>query len=156
MILYHFTPLRTLFGENLQPGDEHELVITELEPSANDYPEMPPAVWLTTDPNPGGPVERCCFARVKLAIPSTDRRLISYKAFTRTLLRRCHPDISDSEIEAMQRRLPHPGMISHWWAYQGAIPLARWKGIELVRDQQVFWGALGGYRVGLGSMEPTV
>lgn len=152
MIFYHFTPLQVLFGENLQPGTL-EPVITELVPFATDYPEMPPIVWLTTDFDPGGPVEQCCFARVKLAIPSTDRRLISYKAFIRAYLRQTRPDISDEEVEAVYRRMPIPSALVHWWAYRGSIPLTRWKGVELVHNQQVFWGALSGYRVGLGSAD---
>jgi hypothetical protein len=149
MILYHFTPLRTLFcGEPLIAG-EMTITLPELAPSSSDCPEMPPVVWMTADPNPGGPEEECSFARMRLCIPSTDRRLYPYKTFMRRLWRNLDPGISKAEIEERFRALPDRRGFS-WWVYEGAIPRSQWAGIETICGQQVWWGSLGGYQIGLG------
>jgi hypothetical protein len=150
MILYHFTPLRTLFGGEPLTEEDMTITLTELAPfPSDDYPEMPPVAWLTADPNPGGPAEECSFVRLKLTIPSTDRRLYPWKTFIRKHWHRQEPGISKAEIEARLRTLPDRRGFS-FWVYEGAILQSRWNGIETVRGQQVWWGSLGGYQIGLG------
>jgi hypothetical protein len=157
MILYHFTPLQTVFGEDFgelvaQGQRDLPITLTELTPAAakDSYPGMPPVVWLTADPCPGGPAEQCSFARMKLIVPSRDRRLYPYKTFMHRLAHKLIPGISDAEIAEEFLALPvYRRALRAWWVYEGTIPQSRWAGIELARNQQVWWGSLDGHQIGL-------
>jgi hypothetical protein len=154
MILYHFTALQTVvgeaFGEPWAEGEEARecpIALTELAPASNDYPEMPPVVWLTTNPDPGGERCACCIARLRLTIPSADRRLYPYKKFMKRLAGK-----RGWNVEEMFQGVPPKflkAVSRDWWCYQGTIPLDRCQtGGEIIRDQMVFWGAIGGYAIG--------
>jgi hypothetical protein len=78
MILYHFTSITFLFPRGV-PGEVQASDLT-LEPRVAAS-NMPQVVWLTTDPNPGGPDKEStnggnyCYVWIKLLLPSADRNL---------------------------------------------------------------------------------
>jgi hypothetical protein len=146
---------RVLAGEEV---GEFPFAMGEIRPSNADYPEVAPVVWLTDDPNPGGPPEECCFGRIRLKIPTTDRRLASWGSFFARYAKAREPGISNAEI---RERFDHIDTTmpecraryakAHWWTYDGAIPLGRIVEVEIISGAQVWWGALGQSRIGLGA-----
>lgn len=171
MILYHFTSLAVLIGQDAFDAalaraevgietDAMEVTLQELVPSNSDYPKMPPVVWLTTDPDPGGDRRTCTIGRIKLKIPSTDRRLIPHGAFLRGYIRSARPGMTNADIEEGLQRLEDDlppgwmaGALAHWWAYRGTIPASKFAAVDILTEQDVWWGALGGYRIGKPALE---
>jgi len=82
-------------------------------------------VWLTGNGN--STLDCGCHSvRLELVIPSTDRRLRSYRK-----LGGYHRDALDLMTEEGQVELARR-FVREWWAYRGAIPLDRITGLEIV------------------------
>ena len=147
MILYHFTQLSFICPE-LAPCEIDVSNLT-LEPRYADGLEgrgMPKVVWLTTDPDPGGPAKpntnggNYCFPRIKLVIPTADRRLRHWPKW-----RKRHVGAQlRSEMIAMFIKEGHdPAAIEQkqeaWWMYFGSIPGSRIKAIDMMYDTSPWW-----------------
>jgi hypothetical protein len=145
MILYHFTSA-DFFKSAIESSNDATVTI--------DLARLPPlnrgelifpdfttteCVWLTSDPEPhtSSPGDVC--VRLKLVLPTSDRRLRHYaKWFRRKFggdfiiddeIRR-ETGLSDAEI---RRRT------SCWWFYLGAIPPERFTDLDLIKDKWPWW-----------------
>jgi hypothetical protein len=124
MILYHFTDFcflevgGTILEEGLKPSDGAK------------HGMLPPVgvVWLTTEKDyqwherKSSELDHC---RIKLAIPSRDRRLVNHSKW----LHKHAPEI----IETL-RRCPcpcdHVGQMNNTWCYFGNVPLFYFRAVE--------------------------
>jgi hypothetical protein len=158
VILYHFTSLPAFMGEanfeqlRTNPAEgavEIEATLRELQPTSTDYPGMPPVLWLTTDPDPGGEKCACTIVRLKLRVPSGPR-LYPFRTFARQFASKREPGITAAEIDERLMGLSYASRVASqsWWCYQGTIPDSRFVDAEMIRGQMVWWGALGGYTIG--------
>jgi hypothetical protein len=145
MILYHFTTVSFLRPDGT-PGvvdiDEHTL-----EPRGSDG--LPTVVWLTTDPNPGGPDRENTngggwqYARIKLMIPGTDWKLHRWSKWR---LRHFGPEACigmDERTDELCRGICTAAEWRHktqaWWIYFGSIPGTRFIAVDLIKNGSPWW-----------------
>ena len=117
MILYHFTGLRELIGDEglavIRPGIVNlatiaapgSIVAAGLKPfRSTDYDRflnspLPPCVWLTNDPDMTTIFSRCTGFRLMVIVSSTDRRLVHWpKYFSRHAGRTWHETIQATDL----------------------------------------------------------
>jgi hypothetical protein len=146
--LYHFSDISILSPEE-QPDGQYATTVPDrlIARVADDEEEMPPAVWLTTNPDPGlhnGPLAGC--VRITLTIPSTDRKLISNRDWTRRRYGISQYEIDDfigqvrpSKETPWVNEQHTKDAFDHWFAYRGDIPQARFTAVEFLENQQPWW-----------------
>jgi hypothetical protein len=115
MILYHYTSFYNL--RNVGPEN---IVAFGLKAMPADWPELLglKGVWLTTDPDMPGILTTCHEreVRIRLVIPSSDKRLIHVPKLLRKLLcpeERASLEAGLNEVSTAWRE---------WYFYQGDIP----------------------------------
>ncbi len=115
MLLYHFT------HPNVWP---HDIVDPSrgLRPGNMCSPLLPPVVWLTRDPNPGGDTGFCCYVRLTVDVPRGDSSLKQAMPWFRQRL--------DGPIDARVR---------DWRMYHGSIPGMWIVGAAVIKDRHPWW-----------------
>jgi hypothetical protein len=131
VILYHFTTIEFL-GPDPKPGEvelNRELSIGEVILRGGSLSN---AVWLTSDPDPGGGGPHRCL-RIKVVVPSTDRKLVNWHKWAR---REYGADGFARSLAAvpigadeMRRRT------RSWWMYWGTIPPGRFVDAEFIEGR---------------------
>lgn len=140
MILYHFTSLAALAGDDSSvaaatPGSI--LAAGILPAKADDYDEMlraplPPCVWLTSDPDMPDDFRTQHGVRISVVIPSTDRRLVHWPKYIRK------QDVG--MMEAAMAAADFPAVAKragkNFYVYFGAVELDRLRKIEGVAPRK--------------------
>jgi hypothetical protein len=120
MILYHFTDFAYLetCGTILKEG---------LKPSVGKQGiDLPPhgVVWLTASPTADW-ADESPECRIRLAIPSHDRRLVKWDKW----LRKHAPDVIE-QLAQCDCGFDHDRSIRNNWCYFGNVPLGMFRAVE--------------------------
>jgi hypothetical protein len=147
-MLYHFTTLPAVFRAG-EPMTARLLNLGEqwpdgITPTGDAFPYMRPAVWLTSDPEPGyatGEPGNC--VRISVKIPATDRRLVPYRTALPEIVDKANRETGKQvTLQQFAEDLPRDFLqkaFAAWWLYYGQVPLNKIIGCEIIAGRQPWW-----------------
>jgi hypothetical protein len=146
VILYHFTTLEFLGPDWQTPGErEVNSEISRGEVILRDG-QLANAVWLMTDPEPGG-TAGVTGLRIKLVLPSRDRRLVQWHRWARREYGAASFDAMFAGFAAnLQQQMSAEEVRRRtraWWMYWGAVLPESFAAVDVVRSQP-WWLVAGG------------